>query len=135
MSFCTPPATRMPLPIASSATSMAGVSGWLFEYTDVADDGGLAVRVAQLVAAAVGHDAGTVEAEDRVDDEQVATRVGARVAEAVVLAHHVVDHGVARVALADVHAGVGAARRVDVLELPVDRVERVDAVVAGAVAW
>ena len=45
----------------------------------------------------------------------------------------VVEHGVAREALADVEAGVGAARRVGVVELAVDRVEGVDAVVAVAV--
>ena len=48
----------------------------------------------------------------RVDDEEVATRVRARVAEPVVLGDDVVDHGVAGVALADVEAGVGAARAV-----------------------
>ncbi len=45
----------------------------------------------------------------------------------------VVEHGVARVALADVEAGVGAARGVGVLEHAVDRIEGVDAVVAVAV--
>ena len=53
---------------------------------DVADDRRLALGVAQLVAARVRHDAGPVVAERRVDDQQVAARVRARVAEAVVLA-------------------------------------------------
>ena len=54
------------------------------------------------------------------------------VAEAVVLRDHVGDHGVARVALADVDAGVGAPRGVDVVELALGGVEGVDAVVAVA---
>ena len=108
----TPPATRMPLPWASRATSMAGRVGLVVVVHEVADDRRLAPGVAQLVAAAVGDDAGPVVPERRVDDVEVAAGVGARVAEAVVLGDHVVDHRVAGVALADVDAGVGAARRV-----------------------
>ena len=107
--------------------------GLVVRVDDVADDGGLALGVAQLVAAAVGHDAGAVVAERRVDDEQVAARVGARIAETVVLADDLVDHRVAREALADVHAGIGATGGVDVVELALHRIEGVHAVVAGAV--
>ena len=70
---------------------------------------------------------------DRVHEEQVARRVRPRVPEFVVLGHDVGDHRVAGIALADVEAGVGAARRVRVVELPVLGVVRVDAVVAVAV--
>src|SRR5690606_40804154 len=60
-------------------------------------------------------------------------RVLVRVADAVVLRDDVFDDGVAGVALADVYAGVRAARGVAVLDQPLGRVEGVDAVVAGAV--
>ena len=49
--------------MASRATSIAGVSAWLFEYTRLPTIVVLALRVAQLVAAGVGHDAGAVVAE------------------------------------------------------------------------
>jgi hypothetical protein len=97
---------------------------------EVADDRRLALGRVQLVVAAVGHEAGAVVAPHRVDDEQVAAGVRARVAEAVVLGHDVGDHGVAGVALADVEPGVRAARAVAVLEQARHRVEGVDAVVA-----
>ena len=58
---------------------------------DVAHDGVVATRVAQLVGAAVGDDPGPVVAEGRVHDDQVPARVRARVAEAVVLGDDIVD--------------------------------------------
>ncbi len=66
-------------------------------------------------------------------DVEIATRVGARVAEPVVLGDDRVDDGVALEALTDVEAGVRAATSVAVVELAVVGVERVDAVVAVAV--
>ena len=67
--------------------------------------------------------------------QQVAAGVGAGVAEAVVLGRSTssitASHGKH---CADVEAGVGAAGGVGVVELAVRRVERVDAVVAVAVA-
>ena len=112
---------------------MAGVSGCVVGVHDVADDRRLSLRVAQLVAARVGHDPGPVVVEPRVDDEQVAARVGAGITEPVVLDVDVVDHGVARVALADVDAGIGAPGGVGVLEQAIHRVEGVEPVVAVAV--
>ena len=113
------------------------VDGWgvgaVVVVDEVADQRGLPLGVAQLVAAAVGHDAGAVVPERRVHDVEVAAGVRPRVAEAVVLADDGVHHRVAGVALPDVEAGVGAAAPVGVVELSVDGVERVDAVVAVAV--
>ena len=93
----------------------------------------VALRGELLAVEAVRHDPRPVEPPHRLHDVEVAARVGARVAELVVLGDHVVDHRVARIALADVEAGVGAPRRVRVLDRAPLRVERVDAVVAVAV--
>jgi hypothetical protein len=95
----------------------------------VADDVDLAERRQQLGVEGVGDDPGPVAPPDGAHDLEIAAGVGARVAEGVVLGHHLVDDGVAGMALADVEAGVGRARGVGVLEQAVDRVEGVDAVV------
>ena len=100
---------------------------------EVAGDRRVTLRCELLDVEAVRHDAGAVVAPDRVDDEQVAARVRARVAELVVLGRHVGDDRVAGIALPDVEARVGAARRVRVIEHAPLRVEREDAVVAVAV--
>ncbi len=111
----------------------SGSVGLIVGVHEVPDDGGVALGVAQLIAAAVGDHPGAIEAEHRVDDVEVATRIRSRVAEAVVLADDIGDHRVAGVAVADVDAGVGAAGGIDVVDLPVHRIERVDAIVTGAV--
>jgi hypothetical protein len=85
--------------------------------------GGVALGVAELVGAAVGHDPGPVVGELGAGDDQVAAGVGAGVAEAVVLRDHIEDGGVAREALADLEARVGAARGVGVVELAAHGVE------------
>jgi hypothetical protein len=95
----------------------------------VADDVDLAERRQQLGVEGVGDDPGPVVPPGRADDLQIAAGVGAGVAEGVALGHHLVDHGVAGMALADVEAGVGRPRGIGVLEQAVGRVEGVDAVV------
>ncbi len=51
-SWRTPPAERMPLPIANMATSIAGVSAWLFEWTMLPTMVVFALGVARLVTTA-----------------------------------------------------------------------------------
>ena len=118
--------------MARSASSIAGVSAWLLSLTMLPTMVVLALRVAELVRSTVGNDAGSVVPPRRVGDDEVPAGVGARVAEPVVLGDHVGDERVARVALPDVDPRVGAAGRVDVIELTLRRVERIDAVVPVA---
>ena len=100
---------------------------------EVADDRGVALRITPLVGASVRHDAGAVVAERGVHDVEVATRVGPRVAEAVVLGEHRVDDHITAEALTDVEARIRTAAAVAVIDLTVVRVERVHAVVAVSI--
>ena len=117
----TPPITPMPTPYAVSNSAVGECAAFRLwcRVHEVAGEHAVALGRELLAVEGVGHDARAVESPRRVDDEQVAARVGTRVAELVVLRDRVGDHGVARVALADVEARVGAAGRVVVVELAV----------------
>ena len=99
----------------------------------VADDHDVALGRQFLAVEGVGHHADPVAGPLGVLDDEVAAGVGARIPEGVVLGYHVADHGVARVALADVEGGVGVAAAVAVLDEAVGGVEGVDAVEAVVV--
>ena len=98
----------------------------------VADDRRAAVRRQLLGVERVRVDARPVLLERAVHDRD-AGGVRARVAEHVRLGHDVGDERGARVALADVEAGVGVARAVAVVELAAGRVEGVQPVRAVVV--
>jgi hypothetical protein len=100
----------------------------------VAGNHDVALRRERLALERVGHDPDAVVPEHRIGDDQIASRVGPRVADLAVLGHHVGDDRVTRLALADVEARVGAPRRVRMLEHPPLRVERVDPVVTVAIS-
>ena len=99
----------------------------------VPGDGRHSLRRELFAVETVGHDPHSVLRPHRVHEVEVATRVGTRVPEFVVLRHDVGDDRVARVALTDVEARVGTPRRVGMVELAVLRVVRVDPVVTVAV--
>ena len=99
----------------------------------VADDHDVALGRQFLAVEGVGHHADPVAGPLGVLDDEVAAGVGARIPEGVVLGYHVADHGVARVALADVEGGVGVAAAVAVFDEAVGGVEGVDAVEAVVV--
>ena len=133
--FPIPPTITIPPPSAASKASSPDRARALVAVgvDHVAGDRRQGLRRQLFTVEAVGHDAGPVARPHRVHDEEVTRRIRARVADLVVLGHDVGDDRVTRVALPDVEAGVGAARRVRVVELPVLGVVRVDAVVAVAV--
>ena len=96
---------------------------------EIGDDPRLSLRRQELGVERVRHESGAILLEDGTRDHHAA-RVGAAVAEGVVLGHDVVQHRPAGLALPDVEAGIGRPARVRPLEDAVLRVERVDAVVA-----
>ncbi len=99
----------------------------------VPGDQHVALRRVRLGVQRVRHDAGHVVAPLAVHDRQVAAGVRPGVPHGVVLRERIGDQRVARIALPDVEAGVRRPARVRVVELPVLRIERVDAVVAVVV--
>ena len=122
-----PPPSRMPLPkVAHSSGTRRRGCGWPPPGCRRCRPGGTAAAARSRGCWGRSRPSCAARPSAR---SAVAAGVGARVAEGVVLGHHLVDDGVAGMALADVEAGVGRARGVGVLEQAVDRVEGVDAVV------
>ena len=111
-----PPPSRMPLPKVAHSSGTPGRRGcgWPPPGCRRCRPGGTAAAAVE----GVGDDPGPVAPPDRAHDLQIAAGVGARVAEGVVLGHHLVDDGVAGMALADVEAGVGRARGVECSNRP-----------------
>ena len=125
-----PPATTMPIPNGTYSYSFASTVVELLWWTWLP-----AIRTSRCGAnGSESSVLGTIPARffrhSLFTIARFAARVRAGVPERVVFGEHVGDHGVARVARADVEAGVGRAARVGVIEPSPARSERVDAVVA-----